>query len=132
MTFSFRMGLATLSLAAVASASHAADFDGSKQLICAPVEAMDCTSGEPCRRGLPAEIGAPKFLHIDFAKKVVLGTQRSSPIAAMETSATQLLLQGSELGYAWSIALDQESGQMTATLTDREGAFVLFGSCIPI
>jgi hypothetical protein len=39
------------------------------------------------------------------------------------------MLQGTELGYAWSIALDTGSGRLSAALVDREGAIVLFGAC---
>jgi hypothetical protein len=131
MTMSARIGLAALALAASWS-STAADFDGSKMIICAPVEAMDCTPGAACGRGIPSDIGAPAFLRIDFSKKVVIGPKRTSPITSMEKSESQVLLQGSELGYGWSIAVDQESGQMSATLTNRDGAFVLFGSCTPL
>jgi len=50
----------------------------------------------------------------------------------MDKSDTQLLLQGTELGYGWTLALDQESGTMTVTLVNREEVFVLFGSCTPL
>jgi hypothetical protein len=119
-------------LAAGASAALAADFDGSKRLICAPVLAMDCAVGEDCVKGTPDAVGAPAFLRIDFDKKAVVGTQRTSPIQAMEKSEAQILLQGSELGYGWTIAIDAASGRMTATLVDRDGAFVLSGSCTPL
>lgn len=49
----------------------------------------------------------------------------------MEKSDTQLLLQGVEIGHAFALALNRESGRMTATLSDANGAFVLFGSCTP-
>jgi hypothetical protein len=42
------------------------------------------------------------------------------------------LLQGTELGFAWTIALDQANGKMMVTLVDRDGAFVFFGSCTPL
>jgi hypothetical protein len=131
MTISVRIGLATLALAAT-WASTAADFDGSKTIICAPVEAMDCTPGTACQRGIPSDIGAPAFIRIDFGKKVVIGPKRNSPITSIEKNESQVLLQGNELGYGWSIAVDQEGGQMSATLTNRDGAFVLFGSCTPL
>lgn len=115
----------------VSQASLAADFDGSKLLICAPVEAMDCVSGE-CIKTRPEDIGAPNFLRIDFANKAIIGSRRISPIVTVEKSDDQLLLQGQEFGYAWTIALDQESGKLAATLVDRLGVFVLFGSCTPL
>jgi hypothetical protein len=111
------------------AAARAGDFDGSRLLICAPVQAFDCAPGEDCAKGLPEEIGAPAFLRIDVSNKAVIGPKRTSPILLIDKSDDQLLLQGFELGYGWVIAVDQETGKMTATLANREGAFVLFGVC---
>jgi len=128
MTISVRIGIVALSLAAACS-SMAADFDDTKLLLCAPVEAVDCTPGSPCQVGTPEQIGAPRFIRIDFGKKLVVGTQRDSPITSIEKNESQLLVQGTELGYGWAIAIDRQGGRMSATLTDREGVFVLFGEC---
>jgi hypothetical protein len=111
--------------------TQAADFDGTKALICAPVEAMDCVAGEGCARGIPEDIGAPAFMRIDFAKKVIVGPKRTSPIRSMDKSGGQLLLQGIEVEHVWVLALDAQ-GKMTATLANSAGAFVLFGSCTPL
>lgn len=108
-----------------------ADFDGSKLLICAPVEAMDCVSGEGCKRGFPDDIGAPAFMRVDVEKKVVIGPKQSTPIMFVDKTDEQLLLQGKELSFGWTIALDQQTGKLTATLVDNRGVFVLFGSCTP-
>jgi hypothetical protein len=108
------------------------DFDGSKALICAPIEAMDCTPGQDCARGAPDDIGAPSFIRFDFSKKVAVGPKLASPIQSMESDDNQLLLRGSELGYGWTMALNRSSGKMVVTLTDNKGAFVLFGSCTPL
>jgi hypothetical protein len=123
----FLAALALLALGAVPA--RAGDFDGSRVLICAPVQAFDCAAGEDCGKGLPDEIGAPAFMRIDVANKAVVGPKRTTSILFVDKSDTQLLLQGTELGYAWSIAVDQETGRMTATLANRENAIVLFGAC---
>jgi hypothetical protein len=120
-------GIGLIGLGAVPT--KAGDFDGSRILICAPVQAFDCAAGEDCGKGLPEEIGAPAFMRIDVANKAVIGPKRTSPILWTDESDTQLVLQGNELGYGWVIAVDQESGKMTATLANREGAVVLFGAC---
>ncbi|RKE39462.1 hypothetical protein B0G76_5886 [Paraburkholderia sp. BL23I1N1] len=122
--------LASFSLASFGSL--AADFDGSKPLICATVEAHDCDSGMLCERSLPADIGAPQFLRVDFAKKVIVGARRATPIQFMDKLENQILLQGTELGFAWTIALDKEDGSMSATLVNRDEVFVLFGACTPM
>jgi hypothetical protein len=109
--------------------ARAGDFDGSKLLICAPVEALDCAAGEACAKGTPDDVGAPAFMRIDVARKAVIGAKRTSAIHFVDRSESQLLLQGTELGYGWTIAIDQASGKMAVSLVNLEGAFVLFGSC---
>ena len=113
------------------SLAQGADYDGSRLLICANVEAADCGPGQACTKGRAEDVGAPVFIRIDFAKKVIVGPRRTTPIVGMEKSPNQMLLQGTELGYAWSIALDTGSGKLAATLVDREGVVVLFGACTP-
>jgi len=111
-------------------ATRAGDFDGSKALICAPVEVNECVAGGKCLSSTPREVGSPTFLRIDFAKQAIVGPQRTSPIRVMEKGEGQLLLMGTELGFGWSLALNQETGDMAATLADRDGVFVMFGSCM--
>ena len=131
MKYMMHMPLVALVWAFSATAM-AGDFDGSKPLICAPVEAMDCISGGGCEQGIPDDFGAPAFMRIDFAKKAIIGPKRSSPINAMEKDERQILMQGTELGLAWSMALNTENGKMIATFSSRDGAYVLFGSCTPL
>src|SRR4029453_3562847 len=113
-------------------AAAAGDFDGSKLLICAPVEALDCGPGEGGAKERPEDGGAANFLRIDIANKVIVGPKQTTPILLMDKSDDQILLQGKELGYAWTLVLDQDSGTMTVPLVNREAAFVLFGPCTPL
>lgn len=114
------------------TAAIAGDFDGSKRLICAPVEAIECHAGEKCEAGVPDAVGAPAFMRVDFSKKLVIGPQRTSPIRSIENNGSQILLQGSELGLGWNMAISVADGRMVMTLGDLGGAFVLFGSCTPL
>lgn len=123
---------AVAALALFANCGLASDFDGSKRLICANTEASDCGPGQSCVRARADEVGAPTFIRIDFAQKSIVGPKRTSPIVTQEKSGNQVLLQGTELGYAWSLALDTMTGRMSATLVDRDGAIVLFGTCTPL
>ena len=111
----------------------AGDFDGSKPLICAPVEAKACSSGgDDCDSELPADAGVPAFFRVDFAKKTIVGPKRTTPIQLMEKGDNQLLLQGTELGFGWSLALNSADGTMAGTILNRDGVVVLFGSCTPL
>nr|WP_200567240.1 hypothetical protein [Paraburkholderia aspalathi] len=126
------MSLGFTALCWLGSASvWAADFDGSKPLLCATVDAHGCDAGETCLRGLPAELGVPQFLHIDFTRKTIVGPQRATSIRFIETSESQIFLQGTERGFAWTIALDRTDGTMTGSLVNSEDAYVLFGACTP-
>jgi len=112
-----------------AGTAEAADFDGSKKLICAPVKAMDCAEGVECVSGTPQDLGAPTFIRIDFDRKEVAGTQRTTKIREFDKSATQVLLQGVEAGLGWTIAINSGTGRMHATMAGLEGAIILSGSC---
>ena len=121
--------LVVMSLSLFAVPALAADFDGSKLLLCATQAALDCSRGDDCASGLPEEIGAPTFMRIDLAKKAVIGPHTTSDILLQDKSDKQLLLQGREAGFGWTIVVDQQSGELTVTLTNRSGAYVLYGAC---
>lgn len=128
-----RQGALMLILLLVASSAAAEGiFDGTKTLLCASVEAMDCVSGESCVSGLPDDIGAPQFLKIDFAGKKIIGPKRTTPVLSTEKTDGQILLQGIELNMGWTFALNKTTGKFTTTLADNEGVFVIFGACTPL
>ncbi|MEN3365963.1 MAG: hypothetical protein V7606_3237 [Burkholderiales bacterium] len=113
-------------------AALAEDFDGSKPLICAPQEAVNLVDGEDYVKGRPADLGVPAFMRVDIAKKTIAGPKHTTQIRSVEKGEKQLLLQGTEMGFAWTLALDQEAGAMVGTLLDRLGAVVFFGACTPL
>jgi hypothetical protein len=113
------------------TAVFGADFDGSKRLICATVDAHACDPGEACLRGLPDDLGVPRFMRIDFAAKTIAGPKRTTQIRYIDTSADQILMQGTELGYAWTVVLDKTDGAMSMTLVNRDDTFAVFGYCTP-
>jgi len=127
-----RTGFLALLITGAAGAAVATDFDGSKELICAPVTAMDCAAGLACVTGTPAEMGAPSFIRVDAGKKRVQGTTRILTAQRVEGTPVQLLLQGFDEEQAWALAIDAASGRMYATLTGRDGAIVLSGACTPL
>lgn len=126
------MTVFTLTAGCIAGTALAGDFDGSRELICAPVLAMDCAEGAECARGTPEQMGAPAFIRVDAAKKQVSGAKRSLLAQQVDKTSEQLMLRGADSGQAWAIAIDAASGRMYATLTGSDGAIVIFGSCTPV
>ena len=120
--------------ACVASTAAFAETAPPRQIVCATIEAMDCEAGSACVKGHPSEIGAPGFMRIDLEKKTVAGPQRTTPIQSIERrpDSSQMLLQGTETGFGWTLAVDTKAGTMAGSLVNGQGAFVLFGSCMPL
>lgn len=127
----FGAALAAVIIGAPALAA-AADFDGSKPLICSTMEAHDCSAGDNCARGLPDSVGAPQFLRIDFVKQIIMGPKRSTPIKSIIKDKDQLILQGVELNFGWTLAIDTETGALTSSIISHEAAVVVFGACTPL
>jgi hypothetical protein len=109
-------------------------IDGTKPLLCATIEALDCDPGVPCERGISEIMGAPQFLSIDFAKNEIAGPLKASKIRAMDKDDDQIVLQGygPEIGMGWTVALDRLKGIMRITLVSNDATFIIFGACTTI
>lgn len=124
------VALATL----VASGASAGGFDGSVNLVCSSVDVVGCTDGPTCLQARARDFALPDFLFVDFAKKVVRGTEASglkqtSPIKSSERSEHQLVLQGFENHHGWTLAIARADGRMTLTSTGPDVSFMIFGAC---
>jgi hypothetical protein len=104
-------------------------FDGTKPLLCASIEAIDCGPGEQCEKGIPEEMGAPQFLRIDFAKNEIAGPLRTTKIRSIEKDDAQIVLQGFEIGLGWTLAINRYTGNMKVTFAGGDAAFIIFGAC---
>jgi hypothetical protein len=120
------------------------EFGGAKTLLFAVARVMECTPVEGCRETDAAELGLPRFLKIDFAKKTIRPARGGEdiPDTAIERSEEvdgKLILQGAEDGYAdmkdglgWTMAISEDSGQVVLTASGDGVAFVVFGACLPM
>ena len=105
-------------------------IDGTRTLIYASVEAINCSRGEPCDKGLPEEMGAPEFLRVDFGRKEIVAPNVTTPIRLIQVDDGQITLQGYELGMGWTMAIERATGRTSITLTGKDETFVIFGTCI--
>ncbi len=133
--------LCTAGLSIVAGIATAADFDGSKPLLCAAATLSECIPGGICEQVTSESINAPDFLRINFKKKIITvdapGQEDRPPsqIKSSEIIDEKLFLQGSDAGkgirdgLAWSLAIEQNSGKMVFTASGDAVAFVIFGAC---
>jgi hypothetical protein len=111
----------------------AADFDGSKSLICALKDDFEC-SPDGCERVTSEAINLPQFLRLHFKEKQITtvreGVQvRTTKMERMESLGSNLFVQGLENNLAWSLVIDQSSGRMVLTVAGDQAGFVVFGAC---
>ena len=120
---------------ALAAGAGAADFDGSKTLLCAPGEAIDCLPRGDCQQRGPDELGIPRFLTVDIKGKRLSGKtsegEQTTPIQNVRSIDGKQILQGAEGGRGWSMVIDEQTGDMSAAVADQAAGFVLFGACTP-
>ena len=119
----------------------AGNFDGSKDLLCAVMDIIECVPGGKCQEATAEEVGIPNFLRINFNEKKLSatfadGSQKISPIVNLEKIDGKVILQGAEDGIegvrdglGWSLAIDENNGKMVLTASGDAVAFVMFGAC---
>ena len=134
-------GLITALVGLISLPALAGDFDGSKPLLCAVMDIVECGPGGNCQKVMAEEVGIPQFLRINFKEKKISATQssgskRSTTIKNSEHVDGKLILQGAEDGIegvrdglGWSLAIAEESGKMVLTASGDEVGFVVFGAC---
>jgi hypothetical protein len=121
--------------------SVAADFDGSKPMVCTVIEANECLMDAGCKTVAPADLNLPRYLWIDVAKKTVQSAKggdaaRKSSIEGVKRIDGKLILQGAEDGqegvrdgFGWSLAVMEDTGQMVLSASGDLFAVTAFGTC---
>lgn len=122
--------------------AEAADFDGSKPLLCSVINITECTPNDGCQKTTLEETGMPQFLKVDVPNKTVtpappIEGRKPTQIERMERVEGKLILQGAEEGVekvhdglGWTTAISEETGKFILTASGEEVAFVVFGACI--
>jgi hypothetical protein len=119
-----------------ADAPTAGVFDGSKDLVCATLEIAECDFNSGCERKTYAEADFPAFVDVEFGSKLIVAVVggergRTTAIEGVKSKDGKTILQGAENGRAWSMVINQASGDMTATIADVGATFSIFGACTP-
>jgi hypothetical protein len=109
----------------------AEEFDGSRPIDCEPVAGHDCLPSASSCKPLKTEAGKPLNLHVDVAAMRLKTPYRNDtlPIQAFGFNTASLVMQGTSLELVWSATIHRKTGRLTAAITDREGAYVIFGQC---
>lgn len=122
------------------SPSVAADFDGSKPLVCTVITVNECLPGEECQTVSPGSVNLPQYLWVDVAKKIIQDKKaeegRKSRIESVKRVDGKLILQGAEEGrpdvrdgFGWTVAIMEDSGQMVLSAAGEMVSISAFGVC---
>jgi hypothetical protein len=130
-----------ISIGMISISAMAGEFDGSKELICAITDVVECGPGGKCQQLTANDVGIPDFIRINFEGKKISATQasgdkRSTDIEKFEKVDGKVMIQGAEDGIegvrdgvGWSLAIAEDSGKMVLTASGDEVGFVIFGAC---
>jgi len=122
-------------LGAVASpaAAAGAKFDGSVPLLCAPIEITQCDEGGKCYQGMAEDVNLPQFIRVNLKEKMLSGVGetagRTTPIDFMERENGRIVLHGGQKGRGWTAVVSEETGKLSATISEEGTAFIIFGAC---
>ena len=131
----FTLGVAAV-LVLAASVASADDLTGASRFLCASVQATRCEEGGECAAEVPWNLNIPAFIEVDLDAKrlsttVASGENRSTPIAHMTRESGVIVLQGFEMGRAFSWVITEETGHITAAVATEGLAVAVFGACTP-
>lgn len=113
----------------------ATDNEGSTPLICATIDAIECSGlSAECYGGTAETVNLPQFIRIDLKEKKIEAVRQggksvNSTIMNQKRESGKLILQGIENGRGWSLVLIEETGKMSATIAGDQVGFVVFGNC---
>lgn len=110
------------------------DVSDSDRMLCAISEVTVCFEGIDCIEVMPFEVGVPRFIIVDAKKKLLSTTEaswenRTTPIENLEREDGLLMLQGIEMGRAFSILIHESTGELTGTVSRDAAAVSAFGAC---
>jgi hypothetical protein len=133
----FRCLAIVLFVALTGQALLADDLTGANKLLCTSVQATSCRDDGDCVTDVPWKFKVPQFIEVDLVAKRLSTTKasdenRESPITTLTRADGIIVLQGLELGRAFSFVINEDTGRISATVA-RDGITVsVFGACTPM
>ena len=131
-------GFVIVVMVALAGATvWADDLTGSTRFLCSSVQVTVCYEDGECVIDLPWNVNVPEFVEVDLEAKRLSTTaaselNRATPIEHLLREDGNIVLQGYEMGRAFSWVITEQTGQVTAAMATEGGAVVVFGACTPM
>ncbi|MCC7258074.1 MAG: hypothetical protein IT486_06850 [Gammaproteobacteria bacterium] len=123
--------------AAVAGSAVADDLTGADRLLCSTLRATACTAAGNCESLPPGELNIPQFVQVSVKGKELSttpasGEDRRTLVQTVSRGDGQIVLQGYESGRAFSLVIDEASGQAAFASAAESRGVVVFAACTPM
>jgi hypothetical protein len=113
-------------------AQNAVAADGDVRT-CALNKVLECTPDDGCEEWTAQDVELPRFVRLDLAAKKITsldkGITRNTSIATVERLSGLTVMHGTEL-RGWTIALVEDTGDLTLSAAGPSEGIVVFGSCM--
>ena len=133
-----RIGLLAIALLLSASALHLDDdLRGADRILCAATSVAACVGGADCTKVDPDALNLPHFIEIDLMARQLKttpasGQNRKTDIKNLQRENGILILQGYEMGRAFSFLIDETLGNASVAVARDGIAVAVFGACTPM
>jgi hypothetical protein len=130
-----RSGLLTLSLL-ITVPVFADSIIGVDIILCAPGYVTHCSSGGTCETVPPRNFDIPSFVQIDLGRELLISgastdDERQTRIQYLSREDGEIYLQGVESGRAYSVVIDEASGDGTLAIAADGETATAFLACKP-
>lgn len=113
------------------------DITGHDRFLCSIGDVTMCDMAWGCETDTPSRFNIPDFIVFDLEAGLLKTTEashenRQTPILSMSRDDGQIVLQGLEMGRAFSFNIDEVSGVLTAAASNPGQFSGAFGVCTPL
>ena len=122
---------------ALGESALAGGLDGTAPVVCATSDTFDCEPSRRCIEDSPEAVNIPRLIRLDLSAKKAFtkgmsGEERVADIGSQAAQDGELMLQGIQNGFGWTMSIAQDSGAMALTIVGKGAGFVVFGTCTPL
>jgi hypothetical protein len=123
--------------AALLAPARADDLTGVDRFLCSAGSVSVCCDDGQCASGAAAELDLPQFIEVDVTAKRVSttkasGLNRTTPIDNLKRVDGLIIMQGVENKRAYSISINEKTGELAAAIAAPACSVTAFGICTPM
>ena len=129
--------LVALTLAMASSSVVADDLTGHDRFLCSIGDVTMCNVDWECETASPSRFNIPDFIVFDLEAGLLKTTEasqenRQTPILHVSREDGLIVLQGLEMGRAFSFNIEEDTGVLAAAAARPGGFSGAFGVCTPL